>query len=160
MHTSEVLSMFNTKSWREAKRCQRPEGLPLHEVWQYNRSFYDKIMAEEMQGVNDSTYAPEYQALLDKRKRVQQVFLDAILEAGRESSYLIYLYDREADDGKQRSFEDWNQTLDEVQLKAIVRRQIKASTEGSDRSRHSLVCSRTQESMKQRSWSMALLALA
>lgn len=115
---------------RGEKVSKTKKGLPLHEVWQYNRSFYDKIMAERdaKMYVNDSTYAPEYQTLLDKKKRVQQVFLDAILEAGRGSSYLIYLYDREADDGKQRSFtKDWNQTLDEVQLKAIVRRQIKAS---------------------------------
>ena len=74
----------------------------MHEVWQYNRSFYDKIIAERdaKMYVNDSIRS-EYQALLDKKKIT--AVLDAIHEAG-EDELLIYLYDRETDDGKRRSF--------------------------------------------------------
>ena len=112
------------------KVLRTKKNLPLHQVWQYNRSFYDKVISERdaKMYLDDSTYTPQYQELLDKKKKVQKVFLDAILEAGRGSSYLIYLYDKEADDGKQRSFQkDWSQILDKDLLKAIVRRQIKAS---------------------------------
>ena len=44
-----VLSMFNTVVER-GEKVKTKKGLPLM-VWQYNRSFYDKIMAERCKDV-------------------------------------------------------------------------------------------------------------
>lgn len=106
------------------------ENTPLELVRFYNRPLYDQIMKERdsKMFVRDSTtYTPEYQKLLDEKKEVQDMYLQAVLEAGRGSSFLVYLIDTE-DDGKTVNLaKDWTQILDLKKLKKIVRSQLKAS---------------------------------
>ena len=73
-----------------------------------------------------SEYTNEYQELLDKKKKIEDTFLDAIIESGKGSSYLVYLLD-ETDNHEA---EEWKQVLNQDgknDLYKIVKRQIKAS---------------------------------
>ena len=120
----EDLSMFDMDLYKEKSKFRDERMFKKHNATQLKKvKGFLGIDFNPFADIYSSEYTSEYQELLDKRKAIQKTFLDAVVEAGAGSSYLIYLLD-EID---EHEAEDWKQVLEKGDLYKIVKRQIKAS---------------------------------